>query len=239
MKFTRLQLILLSSGLLVSSIALWTLVAQQETNLIEISASNLNMVSANYTYTPIVKKEAVKDMYGNEIILFSSSGFIRVNINSSNIDELVRLPGVGPATALHILEYRQAHGPFKEASELLKIKGIGPKTLARISDQVFIGKPDDLSLEQIENIKAAGEEKKKSEKTVTLKAGPCGPGRVNINTATLEELQTLPRVGPKIAQRILDDRAANGPFTDATDLIRVKGIGPKTLERMIDKICAE
>ena len=82
MKFTRLQLILLSSGLLVSSIALWTLVAQHETNLIEISASNLNMVSANYTYTPIVKKDAVKDMYGNEIILFSSSGFIRVNINS-------------------------------------------------------------------------------------------------------------------------------------------------------------
>ena len=151
MKFTRLQLILLSSGLLVSSIALWTLVAHQETNLIE-TASNLNMVSANYTYTPIVKKEAVKDMYGNEIILFSDNGFIRVNINSSNIDELVRLPGVGPATALRILEYRQAHGPFKEASDLLKIKGIGPKTLARISDQVFVGKPDDLSLEQIENI---------------------------------------------------------------------------------------
>ncbi|MGB3974962.1 MAG: ComEA family DNA-binding protein [bacterium] len=239
MKFTRLQLILLGSGLLVTSLALWTLVTNQEANLVETASSHLKKISANYTYTPIVKKEAVKDIYGNEIVLFSASGFIKVNINSSNIDELVRLPGVGPATALRILEYRQAHGPFKEASDLLKIKGIGPKTFARISDQVFIGKPDPLTAEQIETLKTAREEKKKSEKTVTLKAGPCGPGRVNINTASLEELQTLPRVGPKIAQRILDDRAANGPFKDATDLIRVKGIGPKTLERMIEKICAE
>lgn len=239
MKFTRLQLILMGSGFLVSAIALWTLVGNHHTNLIEAATPQLDTVSANYTYSPIVKKEAVKDMYGNEIILFSSTGYIRVNINSSNIDELVRIPGVGPVTALRILEYRLAHGPFLKAPDLLQIKGIGPKTFARISDLVFIGQPDPLSSELIQSIKAAGEEKKNSEKPVELKAGPCGPGRVNINTATLEELQTLPRVGPKIAQRILDDRAANGPFKEATDIIRVKGIGPKTLERMVDKICAE
>lgn len=52
---------------------------------------------------------------------------------------------------------------------------------------------------------------------------------VNPNTATREQLMTLPEVGPEIADRILKLR----PFTDAADMEkRVKGIGPKTLEQM-------
>lgn len=42
----------------------------------------------------------------------------------------------------------------------------------------------------------------------------------------------LPRVGEVIAQRILDDRAANGPYSSAEDLLRVKGIGDATLEQI-------
>jgi hypothetical protein len=52
---------------------------------------------------------------------------------------------------------------------------------------------------------------------------------VNPNTATREQLMTLPEVGPEIADRILKLR----PFTDAADMEkRVRGIGPKTLEQM-------
>jgi len=52
--------------------------------------------------------------------------------------------------------------------------------------------------------------------------------KVNLNTATLEELMTLERVGPKYAQRIIDYREAHGPFEKIEDIIKVKGIGPKT-----------
>jgi competence protein ComEA len=48
----------------------------------------------------------------------------------------------------------------------------------------------------------------------------------------LEELKSLPGVGDKTAQAILDYRAANGPFRDVKDLLKVKGIGPKKLEKM-------
>jgi competence protein ComEA len=56
--------------------------------------------------------------------------------------------------------------------------------------------------------------------------------QVDLNTAELPELITLPDIGPAIAQRILDYRKQYGPFTEVAELRRVKGIGPKTFERL-------
>jgi competence ComEA-like helix-hairpin-helix protein len=56
--------------------------------------------------------------------------------------------------------------------------------------------------------------------------------RVNPSSATFEELLILPGVGPALAKRILADRERHGPYQSAEDLLRVHGIGPKTLERM-------
>ena len=55
---------------------------------------------------------------------------------------------------------------------------------------------------------------------------------LNINTATAKELEVLPGVGPKIAERIVKYRKDNGPFSSVDDLTKVKGIGPKKLEKM-------
>ena len=57
-------------------------------------------------------------------------------------------------------------------------------------------------------------------------------GAVNINSAGIEELSLLPRVGPTVAQRIVDFREENGDFKSTEDLLLVKGIGEKTFERM-------
>ena len=59
---------------------------------------------------------------------------------------------------------------------------------------------------------------------------PSGGQRVYVNTATLDELQTLPGVGPAIAQRIIEYRQENGPFKRFDDLGNVSGIGLATLE---------
>jgi len=62
---------------------------------------------------------------------------------------------------------------------------------------------------------------------------------ININTASVEQLASLKRVGPKYAERIVQYREANGPFAKAEDIMKVKGIGPKTYEANKDIITVE
>ncbi len=52
-----------------------------------------------------------------------------MNVNSATLEELERLPGVGPATARAILEYRRTRGFFSSVEDLLHVKGIGLKKL--------------------------------------------------------------------------------------------------------------
>jgi len=56
--------------------------------------------------------------------------------------------------------------------------------------------------------------------------------RIDLNTAGSAELQLLPRIGPALASRIIEDRAINGRFDSVEDLERVSGIGPKTVEKI-------
>ena len=59
-----------------------------------------------------------------------------------------------------------------------------------------------------------------------------GSKKININTASLTKLQELPRVGEKIAQRIIDFRKEHGNFKRIEEIMKVKGIGEKTFEQL-------
>ncbi len=59
-----------------------------------------------------------------------------------------------------------------------------------------------------------------------------GEVRISINSASQRELEILPRIGPAMAKRIIAAR----PFMKIDDLLKVKGVGPKTFEKLIDKI---
>jgi len=68
------------------------------------------------------------------------------------------------------------------------------------------------------------------------KATPPAPGRININTASKAELEALPAIGAAIAQRIIDDRTANGPYKQIEDLARVRGVSARTVEQLRERI---
>ncbi|MBW1980296.1 MAG: ComEA family DNA-binding protein [Deltaproteobacteria bacterium] len=63
--------------------------------------------------------------------------------------------------------------------------------------------------------------------------------KININTATVEQLSTLKRIGPSYAQRIVEYRAAHGPFQKPEDIMQVKGIGMRTYEENKELITCE
>lgn len=85
-----------------------------------------------------------------------------------------------------------------------------------------------------------GEEKGK----ITLE--PLAPNKlkilflpVDLNNASIEELDTLPGIGPKTAQAIVEYRKANGPFGSPEDLLQVRGIGPKKLAAILGHITVQ
>jgi competence protein ComEA len=64
-------------------------------------------------------------------------------------------------------------------------------------------------------------------------------GKININTASVEEIAKLEKIGPSYADRIVQYRKEHGPFEKPEDLMKVKGIGPKTFELNKKKITVD
>jgi competence protein ComEA len=63
-------------------------------------------------------------------------------------------------------------------------------------------------------------------------AKPLPGGKVNVNSAGVEQLESLPGIGPKLAARIVEYRQKSGPFKSAEELINVRGIGEKSFAKL-------
>lgn len=91
----------------------------------------------------------------------------------------------------------------------------------RFAPAMFLGKPDLIAVPN-------DARPQNQTKSVT----PNKPELLNINTASAEELETLPNIGETTAQRIIDYRTQHGAFRSVGDLQNVRGIGVKTLEKL-------
>jgi competence protein ComEA len=147
----------------------------------------------------------------------------RIDLNQASSDDLLLLPGIGPTLAERVIEHRQRHGPFRHVDELRAVGGIGPTTLQRLRPLVYVDNAGDASPAP----RTLAPTLAKSKKEASL-----SPKSIDLNRASVEELQKLPLIGPKLAQRIVDHRTLKGPFAAVQDVRKVSGIGPKTFERI-------
>jgi len=72
------------------------------------------------------------------VVLCPLIALAAININTATKDELVSLPGIGPAKAQAIVDYRKAHGPFKTVEELKDVKGIGAKRFEKLKPDLTV-----------------------------------------------------------------------------------------------------
>ena len=98
----------------------------------------------------------------------------------------------------------------------------------------FLGQNLKQSSVQASQLSRAAYTSETATETAVLPHSRSAEEKVNINTATSEELQTLPGIGPTLAQRIIDYRNEHGPFSNLLELTNVKGIGLERLNKILD-----
>lgn len=184
------------------------------------------------------------DGAGTEGIGNGGNGGLRADGEDDEAPDLEVEPGGRTAVFVHVLGavanpglYRLSDGArvfdvIAAAGGLTAAADPGGVNLARyVSDgeQLYVAAVGEVPPPGLANSGVSGSGGSSS-------GGAAPGGKVNINTATQAELETLPRVGPTMAQRILDWRDSFGRFNSVEDLMSVTGIGEKTFAGLKDLI---
>lgn len=145
----------------------------------------------------------------------------RVDPNRADEATLDRLPGIGPATAAAIVAARDSGVVFRRAEDLAAVRGIGPALVGRIAPMIDARDPPAGTRREARTRGPASVSDRARRSTAP----------VDMNHASVTALQTLPGIGPALAERIVEVRREGG-FSSMEDLQRVPGIGPATVERL-------
>jgi competence protein ComEA len=161
----------------------------------------------------------------------------RIDVDIAPAGELARLPKVGPRLAKTIVADRQAHGPFGSPDGLDRVAGIGPGLLKTIGPHVvFSGAAGQLGRRAVGPVLPGAP---CFTSTVPLPRCPPAqraPAPLNINTASLAELDALPGIGPAKARAIVRYREEHGEFAAVEGLADVPGLSRAVLARLKETV---
>ena len=146
----------------------------------------------------------------------------KVDLDRASAAELARLPKGGPALARAIVGWRERHGPFGSLQALDAVPGIGRGLLQGLAAHSAFSSPSRAPDPVLAGLQAG---------PAAIPA-PAATPAVNLNLATVQELDRLPGIGPAKAQAIVAYREKHGPFRSGPDLAGVPGIGPALAARL-------
>ncbi len=152
---------------------------------------------------------------------------VAIDLNSASKSDILQLPGVGEKMADRILAAREETDGDVSVQTLRNVKGIGVKRYAAL-------KPHFSDAGDEKYLKSPGKSVPASKATTksARRKKEIPPGtKIDINRATVEELQMLEGIGPVTAAKIVEERK-KGRFDKPDDLRRVNGIGPKKMEKI-------
>lgn len=149
-----------------------------------------------------------------------------IDLNTASADEIARLPRIGMSLAKRIVQDRTTRGAFRDLAELDRVSGVGPALLDRLSEWVaFGGNPVASATPAIAaNPGISG--------AYATPGGAPAEGLVDLNSASVADLEALPGIGKARARAILAYRRSHGSFAVLSDLGRVPGFGQSLIARL-------
>lgn len=169
------------------------------------------------------------------------------DLNAVSNYDLISLPGIGPALAAAVTDYRDRNGPFSTFEDLDEVPGIGPRKLELLraylhvesaSASIETDSPEALAraapaTASEEPSRAMSEPRADSpDSSERPEIVAAEDGSIDLNSATLSDLTSIPGIGEVFADRILEHRARHGPFRSWSEVDAVPGIGEKRLENI-------
>ena len=156
-----------------------------------------------------------------------------IDLDRAGLDEIARLPRVGPALAKRIAARRDSLGRIGGLAGRDQVQGVGPGLLQGIAPHVAFSGGAEIAPSGADH--GTPPARGTPPRTARQPAGP--PTRqIDVNSASEKELTALPGVGPAKARAIVEWRTEHGPFRAVDDLARVPGIGPSLLARMAGSV---
>jgi competence ComEA-like helix-hairpin-helix protein len=149
-----------------------------------------------------------------------------IDLNTASADEIARLPRIGMSLAKRIVQDRTTRGAFRDLAELDRVPGVGPALLDRLSEWVAFGGNPVASVTPgiAANPGISG--------AYAIPAGAPAEGLVDLNSASVADLEALPGIGKARARAILAYRRSHGSFAGLSDLGRVPGFGQSLIARL-------
>ncbi|XP_015604852.1 endonuclease/exonuclease/phosphatase family domain-containing protein 1 isoform X2 [Cephus cinctus] len=139
----------------------------------------------------------------------------QLNLNTATEEELMTLPGITRAIATNIVAHRQAIGRFNRVEDLALVSGVGAHKLESIRLEVYVP--------------STNGSRTSSRASLSLDSVGNGGSMVDVNTASVFTLQTIPGMNQEVAACIVERRLEKGPYRFLDELAKVQGMGKHRL----------